>query len=378
VQSLLGSGHLRRALLVAEALAARGAAVTLVNGGLPGPWAAASGIEVAQLPPVIAKGTDFATLVEPDGTPVTSVLRAERGRRLLELLAQERPDVLITEMFPFGRRGFKGELVPLLDAAVASSSPPVIAASVRDVLVSKPDPARYAWMAGLCQRYYDRVLVHGDARLLPFAASFPLAETLGQRLAHTGYVRPSAPTPTAGLGSTPAVLVSAGGGAVGDRLLGSALAARALSAWREAAWLLVGGHNLPQAAFASLEAQMPAGCSLVRHRADLPVLMGRCQVSVSQAGYNTVVEGLIARARMVLVPFAAAGEDEQARRATRLHDLGLAAMIAESALTPMALADAIDRRAAAPRPVVGAWSFDGAERSAEILAALVAERRRVA
>ena len=378
VQSLLGSGHLRRALLVAEALAARGAVVTLVNGGLPGPWAAASGVEVAQLPPVIAKGTDFGALVEPDGSPVTAALRAERGRRLLELLARTSPDVLVTEMFPFGRRRFRDELIPLLDAARAWPSPPVIAASVRDVLVTKPDPARYAWMAELCRRCYDRVLVHGDRHLLPFGASFPLAETLGRRLVHTGFVRPSVPAPIAEPAAPPTVLVSAGGGAVGDRLLATALAARSLSAWREAPWLLVGGQNLPEATFAALAARTPAGCSLARHRADLPILMGRCRVSVSQAGYNTVVEGLIARARMVLVPFATAGEDEQTRRAARLSDLGLATMIAEDALTPSALADAIDRGAAGPRPAAGAWSFDGAERSAEILAALVAERRRVA
>ena len=69
---------------------------------------------------------------------------------------------------------------------------------------------------------------------------------------------------------------------------------------------------------ASLRASLPPGCTLERHRPDLAALMGRCEVSVSQAGYNTVVEGLAAGARMVLVPFAGGVEDEQEQRTRRL------------------------------------------------------------
>jgi hypothetical protein len=50
VQSLLGSGHLRRALAVAGALAAEGFDVTLANGGPPSPWPAPSGVDLVQLP----------------------------------------------------------------------------------------------------------------------------------------------------------------------------------------------------------------------------------------------------------------------------------------------------------------------------------------
>ena len=109
----------------------------------------------------------------------------------------------------------------------------------------------------------------------------------------------------------PAVLVSAGGGAVGERLLRTAIAARPLTRFASARWLLVGGQNLPADVLAGLGALVPEGCALARYRSDLASLMGQCAVSVSQAGYNTVVEGLAVGARMVLVPFAAAGEDER-------------------------------------------------------------------
>lgn len=373
VQSLLGTGHLRRALTLADAMAARGAQVTLVNGGPAGVWAGRAGVELVQLPPVHARGSDFRDLVDGAGAPVAAALWDQRRGTLLQLAADTRPQVLVTEMFPFGRRAFRGELLPLLAAVRGQPGPPVIAASVRDILVSKRDAQGYAWMTELAESWYDRVLVHGDERLMPFAASFPPAGRLAGRIVHTGFVdRPSEP---ATFDASPAVLVSAGGGAVGGQLLRAALAARTRSRFKAEPWLLVSGPNLAEAAFTELTWELPAGCRLVRHRADLPELMGHAQVSVSQAGYNTVVEGLRVGARMVLVPFAEGGEDEQTRRAQRLAALGIAETMAADAFSGRQLAAAIDRAAHRPRPDPGRWSFAGAARSAEILAGLIDARR---
>ncbi|MEQ8702208.1 MAG: glycosyltransferase, partial [Bauldia litoralis] len=70
---------------------------------------------------------------------------------------------------------------------------------------------------------------------------------------------------------------------------------------------------------------------------------------VSQAGYNTVVDILQARARAVLVPFARDGETEQTLRAETLARRGLARVVAETALSGAALNTAIDAALAAPR-----------------------------
>ena len=330
-----------------------------------------TGVQLVQLPAVTAKDGDFGDLVDATGRPFDDELRAERQRTLLSLLAMQ-PHVVMTEMFPFGRRAFRAELLPLLDAASALRPRPLVLASVRDILVSKPDPTRYRWMVEACLAHYDRVLVHGDERLMPFAASFPPAAELGDRIVHTGFIHLGAPATA--VGEAPAVLVSAGGGAVGERLLRAALAARPASRYAAAPWLLVGGHNLPAATFDLLAADLPAGCALERYRPDLAALMGRCEVSVSQAGYNTVVEGLAAGARMVLVPFAAGEEDEQEQRAGRLVALGLAERVGEAVVDGRSLAAAIDRIGARPRPDPALWSYDGAARSAAIVAGMVRER----
>ncbi|MFZ1429825.1 MAG: glycosyltransferase, partial [Geminicoccaceae bacterium] len=338
VQSLLGSGHLRRALLVAEAMAARGIAVTLVNGGPPGPWPAPAGVSLEQLPPIVARDFTFSGLVGVTGVDVSADLWRKRQRILVDLMARHRPQVVMTEMFPFGRRAFRGEILPLLEETRKLTPRPVVLASVRDVLVSKGDSSRYAWMVEACLEHYDRVLVHGDERLLTFAASFPQAGALGDRVVHTGFVHPGIGNSSPATETAPAVLVSAGGGVVGERLLRAAIVARPRTQFASSPWLLVGGQNLPAPALAGLQAELPHGCLLAGYRADLASLMGQCTVSVSQAGYNSVVEGLAAQARMVLVPFAAGAEDEQEQRARRLQELGLAERIGERELNGTDLA----------------------------------------
>ena len=189
VQSLLGSGHLRRALAVAEALAASGVEVTLANGGPPSPWPSPAGVDLAQLPSLASRGADFGSLLTADGSPAGEEVWQARTDRLLALLDALRPAVLLTEMFPFGRRAFRRELLPLLEAARGLTPRLLAVASVRDVLVSKKEgAAKYRWMLETANASYDAVLAHGDERLLPFGLSFPLAAELAPPVFHTGFV----------------------------------------------------------------------------------------------------------------------------------------------------------------------------------------------
>ena len=53
----------------------------------------------------------------------------------------------------------------------------------------------------------------------------------------------------------------------------------------------------------------------------------RCRLSISQAGYNTLIDLVQAQAPAVLVPFAAAGEQEQSLRAARMAASGAAVVV---------------------------------------------------
>jgi predicted glycosyltransferase len=369
VQHLLGAGHLRRALAVAAALAGKGFDVTVASGGPPMPWPTPAGVALVQLPALRAADERFSGLVDVAGRPVGEALWAARERKLTALLQELRPQVVLTEMFPFGRRGLRAEILPLLERAGGLRPPARIVATVRDILVGKDRPERWREMRDLAREWYDLVLVHGDPALVALDESFPLAAEIADLTRYTGLVLTARPEPDSA--QADAVIVSAGGGAVGHRLLETAILARRLSRLADRPWRLVAGANLSGAEHAAIAARLPAGVVLERHLENLPSRMAASEVSVSQAGYNTVAEGLAGRARMVLVPFDAAGQDEQTRRAARLAERGLALMVPPAALTPERLAEAIDRAAAQPRPGTGHLRFDGATEAAAAVRALV-------
>ena len=104
--------------------------------------------------------------------------------------------------------------------------------------------------------------------------------------------------------------------------------------------------------------------------------MRGCRVSVSQAGYNTVLDILAARARAVLVPFAAERETEQLLRAEALAERGIAALVRESELSPENLAQAIERTAAR-EPATLTIDTEGAARSARLIAGMIGAAKPV-
>ena len=374
VQHLLGIGHLRRAELLAHALAAHGFDVVVLSGGLPvvgEDWGAA---RIVRLPPARAAGVDFKSLIDAHDRPIDDAWRAARRDALLDAVAAARPAVLLLEGFPFARRQFRFELVPLLDRLAAQPARPLVVSSIRDILVAKPDPARVAEVVATIERSIDRVLVHGDPSLIRLDATFPGAAAIADRLCYTGFVAAPASPPVESAAARETVVVSVGGGAVGAELLLAACRARALSQARDRPWLLLTGPMMPEPRVAAIRAAAPPGVTVERHRDDFRRLLGGAVLSISQAGYNTVLDLLQAGPRMVLVPFAAAGETEQALRARLLADAGRAVVIDEASLTPDRLAAAVDRALTAPPPPPMAINCDGAAASARAIRGWLAER----
>src|SRR5438270_6173106 len=120
VQHLLGIGHLRRSLRIAEALMREGIRVTLISGGEPfSSLACTSAERVIQLPPIRTLDAGFKVLVDEMGRPIDDELRKARRSALLHAFEDEQPDALLIEAFPFGRRAFRFELAALIEAAGA-------------------------------------------------------------------------------------------------------------------------------------------------------------------------------------------------------------------------------------------------------------------
>lgn len=377
VQHLLGIGHLKRAASLAEAMSGAGLSVSVVLGGPPVEGIAFDGCGRIALPPARAADAAFSALVDEHGRPVDDAWRDHRQARLLAEFEALRPDILLIEMFPFGRRQFRFELMPLLEAARAAVPRPWIVCSVRDILVRK-SATRADEMVRLAATWFDRILVHTDPSVVRLEHSLPEIAAVSERLVHTGYVgdpqaRPLRPHDR--ISGRDEVIVTVGGGAVGEPLLRTALAARPRTRLAGHVWRLICGPNLPAATAADLRWRQDPGIVVERWRDDLPVLLRNSVLSVSQAGYNTVVSVLQARARAVVVPFAAPNETEQADRARAFAKRGLLTVVSLDALAgdaaAKALAAAMDRALTAPRPGDDV-DLGGAEATAQVLCDLPA------
>jgi predicted glycosyltransferase len=375
VQHLLGIGHLQRTSVLVEALSRAGLSVWTITGGMPVADVRLGGSRVVQLPPARAVDASFS-IVDEAGAAPSEAWKGERKELILKTFHEAQPRGLLIELFPFGRRQMRFELLPLLEAARACTGRPKIVTSLRDIL-NHPKPEKAAWMIETFRRYFDLAIVHSDPRILTLEESFPEARTIAGRLRYSGFVVRCPPTEATDVedarGGRGEVLVSIGGGAVGRELVEAALAARPLSALREVTWRFLLGPNFAADDLADLQARAPSGIIVERARRDFLNLLANCRLSISQAGYNTVMEVLSLRKPAVVVPFAAGGESEQTFRAHRLRSMGLLDLVEEKDLAPESLAGAVDGAIARASnheswPVI---DLEGADKTARILCELM-------
>ena len=371
VTHLLGVGHLTRAAALARAFARAGHETVLVSGGIPTPLVRTDGVEVVQLPPVRTMGTDFRTLLDESGRPATPSRLEARRDLLASLVEERRPHAVLTELFPFGRRALAGEFMTLVEQAKAARSDTLILASVRDILVAPAKPERIAATHGILRTFYDAVLVHGDADLVPLDASWPMDANTRALLRYTGYVDDGAPMDRASHPEETEIVVSGGGSAASLPLYRAAAAAAELVP--EKPWRILVGSGVAEAEFADLR-RAAANVTVERARPDFRALLASAAVSVSQAGYNTAVDVLRAGVRAVFVPFEQGNETEQRLRAERLAALGIADVIAEADLSPGSLAQSVQAMLRRPRPLPPTIALDGAERSVAVVHELAAKR----
>ena len=359
VTHLLGTGHLRRAALIADAFVAAGHEALVISGGRAAPLAEPRVARLERLP-ALRTPPDFSVLLDAEGAPATPALLAERRARIAAALRGFDPDVLVCELWPFGRRRLAAEFESALDAVPRARK----ICSVRDILQHPRKPGRAEAAEATFAARFDFGVVHGDPSFLKLSASWPMDEG---RWRYTGYVdeganppprplrgtasppkrgegetqtlRPAlalSPPAGGGLGGGPvepsAILVAAGGGAAGAPLF--AAAARAA----DAGWTLLGAPDMPMRG--RVEPLSPA------FRARLAA----CDAAVVQCGYNTAMDLLAARARALLVPFEGEGEAEQLIRATAMAARFGYPVLRERDLSAAALREGVEAARAMPRP----------------------------
>jgi predicted glycosyltransferase len=315
-QHSVGLGHLTRSYALCAALAEWFRVVLVCGGPLPDDIAPPAGVEIVRLPPLgVGAGARF---VSHDARFTLERAWEVRAATLLGTLRAVRPAAVVVELFPFGRAKFARELVPLLVEARAGGV--MTACSVRDILVTaRENQARHDERAArIANEHLDAVLVHSDPRFARLEDTFGAYARLRVPVRYTGFVVRGGERACAAA-REPRVVVSAGGGLVGEPLLRAAIEARTALRRR-----VIAGPLMPDGPWQRLRA-LAAGrpdVELVRSVPDLGAELRGAAAAVSQGGYNTTLEVLRAGVPALVVPYRTEEEDEQTRRARRLEALG--------------------------------------------------------
>lgn len=377
-QHAMGMGHLVRSLALADALSESFRVVLLNGGELPSCLSLPPKIEIVNLPPLrLVDGQ----LISCDSR--YSVVQAQDARmdRILNLFRRLRPEVLLIELYPFGRKKFEFELLPLLETTKTQSHlAPFIVCSLRDILVSgradqQTHEERILFTAN---RWFDAILVHSDPSFARLEDSFHPRLRLSPSIHHTGFVVADRQKSALERWRNGPIVVSAGGGHYGFQLLSSAIEAQALLSQTEPLTMrLVAGPFFPEAQWKQLRDAVAGqrGVTLVRSVPDLYSELCQARASISQCGYNTAMEIVQAQIPALVVPFADGGEDEQLKRARRLEALNAVRVLEQKEMTAKRMAEEI-RNLMNFQPRKTNLNFDGARQSTEILYDLL-ERHRL-
>ncbi len=353
VTHLLGTGHLARTAQIADAFATRGHDALVLSGGMPAPLVAPKAAILQQIPPIRSDAT-FTTLFDENDKIASPAFFERRIVEIHNAIRAFRPDVLVTELFPFGRRKLAAEF----EAAIHAAPDARIVSSIRDILQMPRKTGRKEEAEERLRRHYDGILFHGDSSLVGLDASWPLPAPLSALVEETGYITNAAPTAAEGTDGTGEIIVAAGGGAVGTALFNAALdAARQKPAlkWR----ILIGkqtdiGH-------------VPPSVIVQPVRPDFRALLTRCRLAVLQCGYNTAMDIADTGARAVFCPFEGEGETEQLQRAQAMAKEYGCGVIRENMLDGRGLLAEIDATLNRPAGDFTAIRRKGAQRSVDIV-----------
>jgi len=387
-QHVLGMGHVIRSLEIIRAL--RSFDVTFINGGAALPdLRLPPDVNITNLPAILSDG-EFESLQLADPSHSLERIQEERKKILLSTFEKLQPDVLILELFPFGRIRFANELIPLLARIRLNGVSTTIVCSLRDILVGKSDQIRHEeWVCSLMNRYFDLLLVHSDPHFQQLEETFSRTQDLNCPIVYTGFVAQSVElkslTELGGIpeapNDSPLIVVSIGGGRVGYELLESAIQATfLLAATMPCRMVIFTGPYLPQEQFDALQTLTldHPHLSLIRYSPDFLSYLHLADLSISMAGYNTCMNLIATGTQALVLPFTGRGNEEQTIRARKLEALGLVRTISEEQLKPEIFSTLIatHRNSSVVEPNV-ALDIQGAQKTASALDAFLKQREQV-
>ncbi len=373
-QHVLGMGHFFRSLEICKAL--EGEDIVFAAGG-PEPTRQMPGnVEYFSLP-ALRMGENFGGLKTIEKDQDIESVKSKRSEILFNKFKEFNPDIFLIELFPFGRKAFRFELLPVLDAINSGQLPETkVVCSLRDILVERDDGGKHERRCvQSLNDYFDLVLVHSDPKIARLEETFSMADHINPPLEYTGFVSRN-PVPTSPISireelelgkEDKLIIASAGGGKVGGPLLKSVV--QAFSKRKDNTGLAVfTGPFLDEDRFNELQrtASDSHRISIKRFTPDFIPLLREADGLISMAGYNTCMDIMTTGVPALVHPFSQ--NREQKMRVEKISPYINIGLLEEDDLISPNLEARIDNLLQVERNTVPEMiNLDGARNSADML-----------
>ena len=342
VQHLLGIGHLKRVSIIVKLMSLKGLDVTVISGGKRVRSIDFGSASFIQLPAIKAENSDFSKLIDEAGNIIDDIWKKNREELVLSIFQKIKPRILITEMFPFGRNQMKFELLPLLENAKKNNS--IIISSIRDIIVSDIKKTKVDRLNARLTKYYNYILVHGEKKNYSIGRKLSLEKSNTKKIFYTGYVCDKENKKKQTKVNKKEILVSAGGGAVGKKIIINAIKASSLLIDKDYTWRILIGlneNNQNKKEYYKLANNVGKNITLEHFTENFHELLSNCLISISQAGYNTFLEAISYRAKSIIVPYSEDIKSDQVIRVKSFNSLNFIKHINENDLNPTIIKETI-------------------------------------
>ncbi len=347
-QHVLGLGHLFRTLEIVKALAPDN--VSLITGGREFDTGSLDHVRQVQLPGLMMD-ENFDGLYSVDPGLTVDQVKETRKEMLLETIEQESFDALLIELYPFGRRGFRFELVPAIEAVRQNNPNCRVFCSIRDILVEKSDVKKYETrVIKALNSQFDAVLVHADPRIVRLDETFSRMSQIEVPIRYTGFITPMPDVQEVGriTGQLKTekedrlIVASAGSGSVGADLLKAVVSSLPfLPDYSNTIVKVFTGPYMPTEEVDELKRlarNTPVKDIAIETFCDHFVSMLKAaDLSVSMAGYNTSMNLAAAGTPGLVLPFDQ--NREQRMRCEQLAGFADLTVLGKDDLAPEKLAD---------------------------------------
>ena len=351
-----GLGHLRRCRAIAHALVERykGLSVLILSGSpIIGSFDFGARVDFVRIPGIIKlRNGEYTSLSLHIDTHQTLDMRASIISHTARIFA---PDLFLMDKEPLGLRGEVTETLADLKGRGTH-----LVLGLRDIM-DDPESLAPEWEAKnvmpALTDLYDEIWIYGSPEVADPLQGIDLPADVAAKVVYTGYLRravPQAPPRSAipEAPDPPYILVTPGGGGDGGPMIDWVLSAFESDPTLPFGAMIVFGPFMPpelQTDFRLRAAKLPNVRTLT-FDSHVEVLMAGAAGVVAMGGYNTFCEILSFDKPAVIVP-RVVPRREQALRAERAQELGLARMLADDGdHPPAAMAAAIHGLADQPPP----------------------------